>query len=118
MDLATWTARTCVTHLPEVVLEISVEDSLGREVLLPNGCSLVVALKTLACSSLEYCRIKAVRVKLHNLGKVLPRPVDGLLLEVVAERPVSEHLEHCVVVGVVSYLLKVVVLTAYAQTLL
>ena len=39
-------------------------------------------------------------------------------LEVIAERPVSEHLEHSVVVGVVSHLFKVVVLTAYTQTLL
>ena len=31
-------------------------------------------------------------------------PSDSLLLEVVAERPITEHLKHGVVIGIVSYL--------------
>jgi len=45
-------------------------------------------------------------------------PVDGLGLEVVAERPVAKHLEHSMVVSVVPYLFEIVVLAADAQALL
>ncbi len=48
----------------------------------------------------------------------LPCPLYGLFLEVVAERPVAEHLEHGVVIGVVPYLVEVVVLARHAQTFL
>ena len=118
VNLATGTTRACVAHLPEVILKVSVENSLGRKMLLPNSSSLVVALKSLACSPLEYSYIKTVGVELYNLGKILPSPVDSLFLEIVAERPVAKHLEHCVVIGIVTYLFEVVVLSAYTQTLL
>ena len=53
-----------------------------------------------------------------HLGQQLPGPADRLLLEIVAERPVAQHLEHRVVVGVVADLLQVVVLARHAQALL
>ena len=40
------------------------------------------------------------------------------LLEVVAKRPVAQHLEHGVVVGIVTHFLQVVVLSAYAKAFL
>ena len=53
-----------------------------------------------------------------DFSEELPRPFEGFLFEVVAEGPVAEHLEHCLVVGVEPDVLEVVVLTARTDTLL
>src|SRR5260370_33303392 len=45
-------------------------------------------------------------------------PLDGFFLVVVAERPVPEHLEKRVMVGVAAYRLEIVVLAREAQDLL
>ena len=118
VDLGARTAGTLIAHLPEVVVLVAIDDALGREVLLPEACGLVVALQPIVGCSLEYGHIEAILGQLEYLGQVFPRPVDGLVLEVVPEGPVPQHLEHRVVVGVVAYFLEVVVLAADAQALL
>ena len=97
---------------------VTVDDALGRQVFLPNCSSLVIAGKPLGLATLEHCCIHTFRIKFYNLCQILPRPVDGVLLEIVAKRPVTEHLKHCVMICVMTNLLKVVMLTAYAKTLL
>ena len=52
------------------------------------------------------------------LRQELPGEVDGVMLEVVAEREVAEHLEERVVAGGVADVVKVVVLAAGADALL
>ena len=47
-----------------------------------------------------------------------PRPANGFFFEVVAKRPVAEHLEHRMVIGIAPYLFEVVVFARYAQTFL
>ena len=97
---------------------VSVEDMALRQVAAPYSCCLVVALESFGGSALEYCGIQAFGIQPENFDKIFPGHIDGLFLEVVAEGPVSEHLEHSVVVGIVPHLFKVVVLTAYSQALL
>ena len=53
-----------------------------------------------------------------DLGQQFPRPFDGLGFEVVTERPVAQHLEEGVVVGVPSNIFQVVVLAASADAFL
>ena len=118
MDLATRTARTCLAHLPEVVVLVTADDVILRKVLLPIVVSLLIEWHTVRLRALEYSCIHTRLIKTINLCQQLPSPADSLLLEVVAERPVTQHLEHCVVVCIVTNLLKVVVLTRYTQTLL
>ncbi len=52
------------------------------------------------------------------LGQELPRPVDRLALEVVAEAPVAEHLEEGVMARRAAHLLEVVVLAGHSQAAL
>ena len=118
MHLRTRTAGTRVAHLPEIVVLVAVDDMVLGQVLLPDGCCLVVALKTFFGASLEHRCIQILRIQFQYIHQILPSPGDGFLLEVVAETPVAEHLEHGVMVGIVSHLLKVVVLAADAQTFL
>ena len=61
---------------------------------------------------------QALGRQLPDLGQQLPGPGDGFLLEVVAERPVAEHLEEGVVARGVADLVEVVVLAAGAQAAL
>ena len=43
MNLGTGTTRTCIAHLPEIVVLVAVDDVVGRNMLEPEACSLVVA---------------------------------------------------------------------------
>ena len=54
----------------------------------------------------------------QTFGDQFPGPVDGFLLEVIAEGPVAEHLEERVVVGVEADVFEVVVLAAGADAFL
>ena len=75
--------------LPEVVLTAEAEDALGRDAYLvaPDGEGLVVVL--------EHAGVQAVGVYAHPVGagEELPAPGDGLVLEVVAEGEVAQHLK-------------------------
>ena len=62
--------------------------------------------------------VEPVRIDAPHLGEQLPRPLDRLGLEVVAERPVAEHLEEGVVVVVSADVLEIVVLAAGPDALL
>ena len=75
--------------LPEVVLAAEAEDALGRDadLVAPYGEGLVVVLKD--------ARVEPVGVHADPVGagEELPAPGDGLVLEVVAEGEVAQHLE-------------------------
>ena len=55
---------------------------------------------------------------MQDIYQIFPRPVDRFFFKVIAERPVAQHLEHGVMVGVESHLFEVVVLAADTQTFL
>ena len=111
VDLGARAARTGLAHLPEV---LGVEAQHARAVdvrhLAPQRRRLVVGR--------VHRRPERGLRELPDAGQELPRPENRLALVVVAERPVAEHLEERVMVGVASHLLEVVVLAADAQALL
>ena len=53
-----------------------------------------------------------------NFYQIFPCPADRFFLEVIAERPVTKHFKHGVVVRIVSYFFQVIMLSAYTQTFL
>ena len=97
---------------------VSVDDVILGNVLSPVLGSLVVARDILLGRTLEYSHIEILRIQLEHINQILPSHIDGALLEVVAEAPVAEHLEHGVVICIVANFLEVVVLTANTQALL
>src|SRR5262249_35031128 len=111
VDLGARTARPRVTNLPEVLL-LEAADPVAADVgaLEPQRRGLVVGG--------VHRGVELFRGQLPDRGERLPRPGDGLALPVVAERPVAQHLEEGVVIGVAADLLQVVVLAADAQALL
>ena len=118
VDLRAGTAGTRIAHFPEIVMLVAVQDVVFRQELFPVGGGFVVAFEAFFGTSLEDGGIQVLRVDFQHVHQVFPGPGNGFFLEVVAERPVAQHLEHGVVVGVVADLLQVVVLAADAKALL
>ena len=118
MNLRAGTTGTCVAHFPEVIVLIAIDDMIGRHVLSPVFGSLVVAGDVFFRRTLEHCHIEILWIQFQHIDQILPGHIDSTLFEVISETPVAQHLEHGVVVCVVTHFLQVVVLTANAQTLL
>ena len=118
VDLRARAARSGVTHLPEVVLLVEGQHVAGGQEAEPDGLRLLVARHAIRLGAAEVGGVQAGRVEAVHRGEQLPGPADGLLLEVVAEGPVAEHLEVGVVVHVLAHVLEVVVLAAGADALL
>ena len=118
MDFGARATRSGVAHLPEVVVLVAVDDVVGRHVLQPESGGLVVAFQSFGGIALEDCHVQVFGLELQYVHQILPSHVDGALLEVVAKRPVSQHLEHGVVVCVVAHLFQVVVFSTHAQAFL
>ncbi len=76
------------------------------------------AARSLVRIALEDGHVQPIFVQPPDVGEQLPRPGDGLGLEVVAEAPVAQHLEERVVVRVLADVFEVVVLAAGADALL
>ena len=118
MNLRAGTAGTRLTHLPEVVVLVAADDVVFGQELLPVVVSLLIEGHAVLLRAFENRGVHAVGRQFVDAAQQLPRPLDRLLLEVVAVRPVAQHLEHRVVIGVVAHLFEVVVLARHAQALL
>ncbi len=94
--------------LPEVVLAAEADDALvGHADPAPDLDRLLVGPEPELLVAAEDGDPDPLRVHAEALGRELPAPGDRLLLEVVAEAPVAEHLEEGEVAGGVADLLDV-----------
>ena len=118
MDLRAGATGTGLAHLPEVIVLVTIKYPLLRQQLCPGIICLLITLQTLLRCSLKDGDIEPILGQPVHLRQQLPSPRDDLLLEVISEGPVPQHLKHGMVVGVVSYGGEVIVLTAHAQALL
>ena len=55
---------------------------------------------------------------MEHTDKVFPGIVDSSFLEIIAKTPVTQHLKHRVMVGVMTYFFEVIMLSTHAKTLL
>mmetsp|Transcript_65922 Transcript_65922/g.187259 ORF Transcript_65922/g.187259 Transcript_65922/m.187259 type:complete len:297 (+) Transcript_65922:2540-3430(+) len=86
VDLRARATGAGLAHLPEVVLHVEGQDPAIGQVLLPDVPGLGIRRHVgLLRVSAVVRRIEAAGVDLVYLGEELPRPVNGLLLEVVAK---------------------------------
>ena len=60
----------------------------------------------------SYGCIEMFRIQFQDFYQIFPRPADRFFLEVIAERPVTKHFKHGVVVRIVSYFFQVIMLSA------
>ena len=126
MQFGTGAAGTGLSHHPEIVLHVAVHDvnvrvqPMGTEQFRPVIPGLLVKLAgiSLALVRSVHRGIQPFRRKTPAFHDQLPGPVNGFLLEIIAEGPVAQHLEKRVVVGIVAHILQVVVLSPGADALL
>src|ERR1035438_9304227 len=123
MDLRARSARPGVPHHPEIVLFAAKDDmdlwieAGAAENAGPDVVGLLVEIGRVALllvGRIDGCKEPSWR-NAPRLREQLPAPFERLLLEVVSERPVAEHLEHRVVVRVEADVLQVVVFSAGAN---
>ncbi len=116
VDLGAASAGAGVAHGPEVVGHAELADVVGRHEVEPALAGLLVTRN--AGRAFEHGHIQRGRVELPFLGQQVPGQLDGVVLEVVAEREVAEHLEEGVVPERGADVVEVVVLAADAHALL
>ncbi len=118
MNFGAGTARAAVPHFPEIILFLAIQDPVLRKMPSPQIRSFLVPLKVFGGIALEYRGIEAVTGNSQPLRKQFPGPADGFILEIVAERPISQHLKHCMMIGIQPHLFQVVVLPRHPETFL
>ena len=111
-DLGAGAAGTGVAHRPEVRLLAQAHAALGghADLLDPDLLGLEVVL--------EHRDPELLARQREHSGQELPGEADRVVLEVVAEAEVAEHLEEGVVARGVAHVLEVVVLAAGAHAAL
>ena len=124
MEFRARTAGTGLAHHPKVVFHVSIYDvyrridSLRAKECGPDIPCLLVELARVAGFRCVDRRVEAVGGKAPAFNDQLPCPLDRFGFEIISKRPVSEHLEKGVVIGVVADILEVVVFAAGADALL
>ncbi len=119
VDLGAGAAGAGVAHGPEVVLGAELVDPVGRDALrLPEVEGLLVPGQAPLAVEDGGRQPRGVEAEPPVAGDELPAPGDGVLLEVVAEGEVAQHLEEGVVPRGEAHVLEVVVLAAGAHALL
>ncbi len=111
-DLGAGAAGAAVAHGPEVVVGGDADDLLVREArhLLPDVEGLIVGVVD---GDQQACGVQA-----ELLGQQAPGALDGVVLEVVAEREIAQHFKEGVVTRGVADVVQVVVLAAGAHAFL
>ena len=118
------TTRAGVAHHPKVILFVAVNnvhggvEPGGGENFRPITISLLVELARVAITGLVHGGVQAFLGEPPSAGDQLPRPLNGLFFEVITKRPVAEHFEESVVIGIHPHIVEVVVFAAGANTLL
>ena len=120
VNFAARPAGSGLAHLPEIVLLIAGMDVRGIDIRdgPPELGRLSIRLESVRLVAFKVGGVESILVDAPYFGQQLPRPLDGLFFEIVAERPVPQHLEKRVVIGILPDVVEIVVLTAGPNALL
>ena len=116
-DFGARTAGAGVAHLPEVVGAAARLVADAHDLVFRHAGFLVPEVEGFIVGGVHRDH-EARRIDLQRAGDEVPGEADGVLLEVVAEREVAQHLEEGVVAGGVAHVLEVVVFAARAHAAL
>jgi len=119
VDFATRAAGAGIAHFPEIVLAAKIGDVLRIYVcyLHPVTSCLLVGFQ-FALFVFENRSPEPIFGQPPHLGEQLPGPSDGLPFVIIAKRPVAQHLEKGVVVGIVPHILQIVMFAGDPHALL
>lgn len=108
VDFGARTARTGFAHFPEIVVLVAVDDAAGIDMFKPVVIGFHIRVLAVFFIAAKNGDIQFVFVNFHDFGQVFPSVGNGFLFEIVAKRPVAEHLEHGVVIGVVANFFQII----------
>ena len=74
VNFTAWSARACVTHFPEVVVFVSEENVVFREIFQPCLACFLIERCPVFLGTLEYGGVKFCLVYLVNFGEKFPCP--------------------------------------------
>ena len=118
VNLRTRTTRTGVAHFPEVIVLVAIQNMVSGQMFGPDRSRFIVTRQAFFGRTLENRGIQVSGIDLEYIYDIFPSEVNGLRLEIIAERPVAKHFKHGVMIGIVAYFLQVIVLSANAKALL
>ncbi len=78
----------------------------------------MIPFNSILLISFKNSNIDALRVQFHPAGQEFPGPLNGLPFKIVAKGPVPQHLEHGMMVGIMTHLFQIVVFPCNPQAFL
>ena len=124
MQLRARPAGPRLSHHPEVVVRIAIHHmhlrihSLARKERRPCVVRLLVEFTRIPFPGRIHRSIEPLHREAPTLHNEFPCPRNCLLFEVIAERPVAQHFEKGVVIGILPHVLKIIVLATGTNALL
>ncbi len=117
VKLRTRTAGARVSHHPEIVLLVPVDDvnlriqTSGGHDLGPVIVGFLIELGGIALGLIRRIHrgVDPILRELPNPGHQLPGPLDRFPFEVIPKGPVPQHLEECMMIGVPSDVFQIIV---------
>src|ERR1051326_3781292 len=117
MNLAAWTTRAGLTHLPEIIFLAKAQDALARRADFSPETLGIFIRRDILIAAIDR-EPQTLPIEFQNVDEQVPRITDRVLLEVIAEGKIAEHLEERVMPRSFSDFIEVVVLAAGANALL
>ena len=124
MNFRTWSTRSGVSHHPEIIFLVAINYMHIRiktgpfKYQLPMLVSFLIKLGRVPFARHINSRKETGRRKSPPINKKFPSPFDGLFFEVITERPITQHLEECLVICIKSNIIKIIMLASCTDALL
>ncbi len=118
--LGTGSAGTGISHLPKVIGFIKLQDMIicDTRFFFPEFNRFLIHGQTVFIIPFKNSGIQTVRLQSPLIYQQLPGPANSFTFKVIAERPVSQHFKHGMVIGIPTYLFKIIMLAAYPNATL
>ena len=104
-DFRTRTTRPRITHRPEIVRGRDTNNSAIR-----NTCNLLPKVSRIFIRGMHRDQ-ELVFVQTELFRDEIPCQFDGLILEVITKREITEHLKKCVMARCMAHILEVIMLS-------
>ena len=118
MDFRTRPTRSHIPHFPKIIFFIAEEDSILGQIIHPNFTGFCISFQSVLFASFKDSSVQPVFIQPHYSGQEFPGKSNRIFFEIITERPVPQHLEHRMMICIVSYLFQVVVFSGNPETFL
>ena len=111
MNFRTRPTWSLLAHFPEIIFLVSVYYSAFVDMFFPKIVCILVSFQIFGSISFENRHIQIFFRNFINFGQKLPRPSNRFFFEIIPKRPVPQHLEHRMVIGITPYIVQIIMLS-------